>query len=106
MIQPNDCIAKYMRAREAARQRYVKELQKIAKSLVLLRTVDVAKRFNVTRPTVCRWVHVGLLQAVDGGELGFLFDPEEVERFTPPPKGRLSHRGYQDASAKLSEANG
>lgn len=59
----------------------------------LMRTKDVAARFNVTRQSVMRWIDKGLLQPVANlPESGYLFDPDAVNRFTPPPRGNPKHR--------------
>jgi transposase-like protein len=60
-----------------------------------LTTKDVAERFGVTRHAVYKWVRSGSLTAHDGPpEIGQVFDPEEVERFVPPPRGYRSHRKH------------
>ena len=60
-----------------------------------LTTKDVAERFNTTRQSVYRWVQAGLLKAHEGPpEIGQVFDPQEVAKFVPPPRGYRSHRKH------------
>jgi transposase-like protein len=61
-----------------------------------LTTKDVAEKFGTTRQSVYRWVQAGLLTAHEGPpEIGQVFDPAEVERFVPPPRGYRSHKKHE-----------
>lgn len=82
MIRLADKLFDYKEAREAAHQRYLAELRRIDR--MMLRTSQVAKHFGVTRQSVYRWVKSGILNSYDGGDLGLLFDPEDVAAFQRP----------------------
>jgi excisionase family DNA binding protein len=82
MIRLTDNLIDYKEAREAAYQRYQAELRQIDQ--MMLRTSQVAKYFGVTRQSVYRWVEAGILNSYDGGDLGLLFDPEDVAAFQRP----------------------
>jgi hypothetical protein len=82
MIRLADKLIDYREAREAAYQRYQAELRRIDQ--MMLRTSQVAKHFGVTRQSVYRWVEAGILNSYDGGDLGLLFDPEDVATFQRP----------------------
>lgn len=59
----------------------------------LMRTKDVAAKFNVTRQSVMRWIDKGLLEPVaELPDAGYLFDPSDVAQFTPPLRGNPRHR--------------
>lgn len=89
MIRLADKLIDYREAREAAYKRYQAELLEIDR--MMMRTSQVAKAFGVTRQTVYRWVESGRLNSYDGGDLGLLFDPEDVQAFERPA-GRCSDR--------------
>jgi len=61
-----------------------------------LTTKEVAERFGVTRTAVYQWVSSGALKAYEGPpEVGQVFDPADVEAFTPRPRGYRSHRKHE-----------
>jgi excisionase family DNA binding protein len=89
MIRLADKVIDYREAREVAYKRYRAELRAIDR--MMMRTAQVAKHFGVTRQTVYRWVESGKLNSYDGGELGMLFDPDDVWEFQRP-EGRWGSR--------------
>jgi len=90
VIRSNSRIAQNIRARQEILRRHEAELQQIDR--LLMRTKEVAELFGVTRQTVYRWANAGLLDSFDGGELGLLFDAEEVKSFVPPMAVQRAHR--------------
>lgn len=62
-----------------------------------LTTKEVADRFRVSRVSVCNWVNHGNLSAITKVPgVGYLFSPESVNAFTPPPKGNPRHREMRE----------
>lgn len=90
MIRSNSRIAQNVRARQEIIRRHEAELQEIDRRI--MRTKEVAERFGVTRQSVYRWANAGLLDSFDGGELGMLFDAEEVQNFVPPMTALRGHQ--------------
>jgi len=78
----------------AAIERYLQAKKELEENT--LTTKDVAERFGVTRHAVYNWVKSGALTAHEGPpDVGQVFDPQEVERFVPPPRGYRAHKKHE-----------
>lgn len=102
MIRQKNGDSKVVKATEkleklfAERERIEAEIRRVTAS-EFLTTKDVASRFQVSRVAVCNWVNNGHLPAVGKHpEIGYLFSPESVNAFTPPPKGNPRHREMRE----------